>query len=302
MGNPVNVGQNNTVVATRAYIRAIIPKRSIESHKGSNGHVMIVAGSRGMSGAAILSTEGALRAGAGLVTTAIVKSEQPIVAAAIPEALTLGLPEAAGALAHAALTALRAACRQRKVSVLAVGPGLSVSPRVRTAIQGLLAGPNLPLVLDADGLNNLGVSDFRRLPGKEKASIVITPHPGELARLWKINVAAVEKNRQVIAENTARELRVVCVLKGHRTVVSDGLRTMVNSTGNPAMATGGMGDVLTGVIAALIAQGASLFDAACAGVYLHGLAGDLARISDRGLLASEVAQALPQAYRRLGIR
>jgi len=159
----------------------------------------------------------------------------------------------------------------------------------------------LPIVLDADALNNLSSTIFRRKSHVGMTTKVITPHPGELARLLGTSTEKVQENRQAIAEKTARNLGVVCVLKGHGTVISDGRQTFINPTGNPAMAAGGMGDVLTGVIAGLLAQGLSLFEAACAGVYLHGLAGDLARVSDRGLLATELAAKVPYALKKVGM-
>jgi NAD(P)H-hydrate epimerase len=155
----------------------------------------------------------------------------------------------------------------------------------------------IPLVLDADGLNNVGASDLKGHP-----SLIITPHPGEMARLMHFSTKAVGQDRVGMAGKIAREQKLCCVLKGHHTVITDGKTTRINPTGNPAMATGGMGDVLTGVVGGLLAQGVEPFDAACAGAYLHGLAGDLVQASNRGLLASEVAGAIPQALAKIGVR
>jgi NAD(P)H-hydrate epimerase len=256
----------------------------------------MVAGSRGMTGAAYLCALGALKAGAGLVTVGAPESVRRIITSRLPEAMTLPLPETKdGYLSSGAVPSIAQYVRRRTITTLAAGPGLSVHPPVRVVIKSLLM-KGLPLVLDADGLNNIKPADLKAKP------VVITPHPGELARFLGISTKKVQANRTKIAQDTARRLKIICVLKGHRTVISDGHQVRLNPTGNPAMATGGMGDVLTGVISAFLAQGLSLFDAACAGVYVHGLAGDLARVSDRGLLASEVANFVPKALKKIGIK
>lgn len=281
-----------------ALIRKMLPRRPADSHKGRNGHVVIVAGSRGMSGAAVLCARGALRAGAGLVTVAIIESERSAVAHQLPEALTLSLPEtAAGVVDDTAMTALRDYLQNHKVSVLAVGPGLSIASTVTRVVRSLLQTWEYPLVLDADGINNVSLEDVRDHPG-----LILTPHPGEFARLAQLEGQRVQGDRVRLAENMARDHHLLCVLKGYRTVVTDGRKTAINPTGNPAMATGGMGDVLTGAIAALLAQGLKPWEAACAGAFLHGLAGNLARTSDRGLLATDVAEALPRALSKIGVR
>ena len=209
--------------------------------------------------------------------------------------MTLPLPESAGGyLSSGAIQAIRKYIGQRAITTLAAGPGLSVHPSVRGVIQFLLQ-THIPMVLDADGLNNIRPPDIKNKP------VVITPHPGELAKLLTTNIRKVQGIVLPLRRRRPKRLGIVCVLKGHKTVVSDGKRVALNSTGNSAMATGGMGDVLTGMIGALLAQRLSLFDAACAGVYLHGLAGDIAKISDRGLLASELANAVPKALKKIGI-
>ena len=279
-------------------IKKMLPPRPVDAHKGLNGHVLVLAGSRGMSGAAALCSRGALRIGAGLVTVAIVSSEHTVVTEQLPEALTLPLPETAdGILTENALPVLRDYFQKRKINVLAVGPGLSVCAAVGRVIKTLLKEWDKPLVLDADGLNNVNLRDLRNHP-----SLIITPHVGELTRLMRSEASIVKQEPIRCAEKVARECSMICVLKGHPTIISDGKNTVLNPTGNAAMATGGMGDILTGAIAGLLAQGLSLWDAACAGVYLHGLAGDLARTSDRGLLASDVAEALPPALSKIGVK
>jgi NAD(P)H-hydrate epimerase len=283
---------------TAARIRMLLPKRPEDAHKGLNGHVLIVAGSRGMSGAAALCARGALRIGAGLVTAAIVDSEREVVTRQLPEALTLGLPETwEGVLTENSLPVLEEHAAKRKINVLAVGPGLSIGAGVARVVKALVEDWDMPLVLDADGLNNMNVTHLRY-----RRDLVITPHVGELARLLKVETDAIQDNPVVKAQEIAHSCRLICVLKGHPTIISDGSRTVLNPTGNPAMATGGMGDILTGAISGLIAQGLSAWDAACAGVYLHGLAADLIKTSDRGLLASDVADALPRALSKIGVK
>jgi NAD(P)H-hydrate epimerase len=255
--------------------------------------MLLIAGSRGMAGAAVLSALGALRSGVGLLTVGIVESARRILTSHVPEAMTLPLPETKdGFLSPSAVRIIKDYVRQRTFTILAVGPGLGTGVPQRNLVLAVIR-MNLPVVVDADGLNNIHPKDLK------DRSVVITPHPGELARLMGISRQKVQKDRVGLARNTAKSLGVICVLKGHRTVISDGRITCINPTGNPAMATGGMGDVLTGVIAGLLAQGLPRFEAACAGVYLHGLAGDMARVSDRGLLATELAAKIPYALKKI---
>jgi len=283
---------------TAQNVRKMIPRRSADSYKGQNGHILIVAGSRGMSGAAVFVARGALRIGAGLVTVAIVESERSVVAHQLPEALTLPLPETSdGGISNDSLSVIQAYLQKRSINVLAVGPGLSLSPSVAYVVKALLKEWKQPLVLDADGLNNISLDDLGNHPG-----LIITPHVIELARLMRIGRDTIIHDRVHVAANMARDYHLLCVLKGHHTVVTTGQTTRLNPTGNPAMATGGMGDVLTGVIAGLIGQGLKPWEAACAGVYLHGLAGDLTRTSDRGLLATDIAENLPKALSKIGVK
>jgi hydroxyethylthiazole kinase-like uncharacterized protein yjeF len=284
---------SNTLSA--AQIKRLIPKRPVNSQKGKNGHLLLIAGSRGMTGAAYLCALGALKTGAGLVTVGGPEEVRKSIAARLPEAMTLPLPESQGGyLTSGAIGVIQTYVRRRTITTIAAGPGLTVHPSVRGVIKFLLR-MNIPIVLDADGLNNVQPADIKGKP------VILTPHPGEMGRLLGIQTRHVQADRAAITRNTAKKLGVICVLKGHRTVISDGRHVAFNSTGNPAMATGGMGDVLTGIVAALLAQGLSLFDAACAGVYLHGLAGDMAKVSDRGLLATELAIAIPKAFKKIGI-
>jgi ADP-dependent NAD(P)H-hydrate dehydratase len=269
--------------------------RAADGHKGTYGHVLVVAGSRGMSGAAVLCAGGALRGGAGLVTVATPEPVQSIVAASQPCALTLGLPaNAEGLITAVAESPLMPAAAN--VDVLAVGPGLGGGLGVTEIVTALLTLIDRPMVLDADGLNVLGPNPpvLRR-----RGPLVLTPHPGEFARLTGTTVTEVQSKRETLAASFAREFGVVLVLKGHESLVSDGRRLYRNTTGNPGMATGGSGDVLTGLIAALMGQGFDAFAAAQLGVHLHGLAGDFARdeIGEASLIASDLLTYLPRAFR-----
>jgi NAD(P)H-hydrate epimerase len=282
-------------LSTAADMAPHLAPRDPESHKGSFGHVVLVAGSRGLAGAAALAARGALRAGAGLVTAALPDAIAPPFLPGLPEAMLLPYPDAtpeAAALIGGRLS---------RSGALAVGPGLSRSGASLSLVRELcaLAGP--PLVLDADALHALAGAgppaiSWRRLPA------VLTPHPGELASLVGSSVAAIQADRVAAARDCAARFNAVVVLKGARTVVAppDG-PAWVNPTGNPGLAAGGMGDVLTGVIAAHLARGMAPLVAALLGVYLHGLAGDLAAAATGpwGILASEVADLIPAAVRSL---
>jgi ADP-dependent NAD(P)H-hydrate dehydratase len=272
----------------------VLGRRPADSHKGTFGHVLVVAGSRGMSGAAILCASAAVRGGAGLVTLA---TPEPVIlpaATANPCYLTIPLPaDDHGQITAAAEPLILPAAA--KSTVFACGPGLGQSQGVTRVVIDLLARASKPCVLDADGLNAVARSPelLRR-----RDPIVITPHPGEFARLLGISAAAVQADRETQAVRFAGARGVILVLKGHETLVTDGRRLYRNATGNPGMATGGTGDVLTGLIAALIAQKLEAFAAAQVGVYLHGLAGDLARdaVGEVCLTATDLLAWLPRAF------
>jgi NAD(P)H-hydrate epimerase len=276
---------------------AVLPKRQADGNKGSYGRVLVVAGSRGMSGAAILAASAALRSGAGLVRLAVAKDILPIVAAANPCYLTAPLPQDdEGRLAAGAEAAVLELTEGNEV--VALGPGLGRSPALDQLVADLIVGIKVPLILDADGLNALAQGTAACLRDRP-AGTVLTPHPGEFARLVGTTVAEVQANRQELAVRFAAEYGVVLVLKGHGTLVTDGRRLYRNATGNPGMATGGTGDVLTGMIAALIGQHLEPFAAAQLGVHVHGLAGDLARdeLGEVSLIASDLVDYLPRAFR-----
>lgn len=274
-----------------------LPPRYAESNKGDFGRVLIAAGSRGMSGAAVLSGQGALRGGAGLVRVGVPAEILPQVAAANPCYLTAPLPQDLdGKLALQALEPLLALVEAN--NVFAVGPGLGRGADLTELVSQLLVRVPIPMVLDADGLNAI-MHRCERLQEHE-APLIVTPHPGEFARLVGGDVATVQSFRQELAVCFALEHDVVLVLKGHKTIVTNGRRLYRNSTGNPGMATGGTGDVLTGLIAAFLGQGLEPFAAAQLGVYLHGLAGDLARddLGEVSLIATDVLNYLPKAIVR----
>jgi NAD(P)H-hydrate epimerase len=266
-----------------------------DAHKGDRGRVLLVAGSQSMSGAARLAGWGALRGGAGLVTIATPDVAQPIVAADLPCAMTLALASRGGVLTA---TGAPVANKMAKgMDAVGIGPGLTdgVAPFLRRFLKGLAP----PVVLDADALNVLAASPD--LLKQHEAPRVLTPHPGEAARLLGREVPSDAKGRLAAAEELADTWHSVVVLKGAATVVTDGDRVFVNKSGNPGMACGGSGDVLTGLITARLAQGMDPLAAAIQGVWLHGRAGDLASASVGGIamIATDIVANLPAALGEL---
>lgn len=270
-------------------------KRAIESHKGDFGLALVVGGSRGMSGAAALAGMAALRGGAGLVRLAVPEPCAETVAGFEPSYMTVPLPaDRAGRIALAAHARILSAAAA--ATVVAFGPGVGRSPGLTALAISLYTHLPKPMVFDADGLNAL--ARHRESLPVPVAPRILTPHPGEFARL--LGVASVPApERESAALELAARWGVVLVLKGHRTLITDGMRRAVNATGNPGMATGGSGDVLTGLISALACQGLTPFDAARLGVFLHGLAGDLAadELGQESLIASDLIRFLPRAFR-----
>ena len=279
----------------------LLPARPKHSHKGTYGRVFVAAASTGMTGAAALTSAGALRVGAGLVTLGTPKSLNPILEVKLTEVMTLPLPETAeGSLALEAKSHIIEAV-ERTRSVLAIGPGLSQHPETVALVHSLIRESDAPTVIDADGVNALSKS--KDILSSLSPQTVLTPHPGEMARLIGGTVEALEYDRIGIAQQFAKAHNVTLVLKGAPTVVARGNgEVWINSTGNAGMATGGMGDVLTGLIAGLIAQKVSPFDAAVLGVYLHGLAGDIVAesIGMHGLMAGDVLNNVPAAIKLCG--
>ncbi|MDP3028122.1 MAG: NAD(P)H-hydrate dehydratase [Deltaproteobacteria bacterium] len=270
----------------------ILP-RPPDSHKGTYGHVLIIAGSPGKSGAAILTCLGALRSGAGLVTCGLPKSLNPVFETKVTEAMSEPLPETIdGTLSTAAYDRIMELIENKKV--LAIGPGLSLHPETQALIRRLVAEADIPMVIDADAVRS--IKGYLHIL-KESINIrILTPHPGEMGWLVGKKTWEIQENRLSMAEGLSKEYGVYTVLKGAATLIAaPNGETAVNSTGGPALASGGMGDVLTGMIAGFMAQGYNPFRAACLGVFCHGLAGD--RLSGQkktsGILATEVAQAVP---------
>ncbi|HEX7140072.1 MAG TPA: NAD(P)H-hydrate dehydratase [Vicinamibacterales bacterium] len=285
---------------TRASMRELVTPRAADSHKGDYGHVLIVAGSRGKTGAAHLSATGALRSGAGLVTVATPTSCLGIVASLGAEYMTEPLDEAVNGLDPDGVDRLLEIARD----VVAIGPGLGTADATREFVRQLVDRATMPVVVDADGLNAFA-QDPDRLMGREGRDVIITPHPGEMARLVGMSSDEVQASRLEIARNFAVAHHVYVVLKGHRTLIATpDERVFINPTGNPGMATGGTGDVLTGMIAAWLAQ---LLDAEAAcklAVYLHGMAGDLAD-ADEGevsMTAADLAGHIGDAVLELTAR
>ena len=279
-----------------------IPKlkpRATDAHKGIFGKVAIIAGSFGMSGAAALAGRAALRSGAGLVRVAVPKSILPIVAAIEPAFTTVPLADdSAGRISAKAVSAILDVVSEN--DCVAFGPGVGVTGALHNVTEALIKQETLRLIIDADGLNNL--SKIPNWHERRKPNIILTPHPGEMKRLWLGLIREdMPSERDEQAAALAAHTGTVVVLKGAGTIVTDGKRVYTNKTGNPGMATAGSGDVLTGIITALAGQGLDDFDAAVLGVYVHGLAGDIAaeRLGQVSMMTTDIIGALPQAFRRI---
>ncbi|MFA5159775.1 MAG: NAD(P)H-hydrate dehydratase [Candidatus Omnitrophota bacterium] len=274
-------------------------KRPATAHKGTFGRVFILAGSRGMTGAAHLAGMAALRSGAGVVTIGIPDAVYLVIAKRESELMTRPFPSThKGTLSLKGFPGIRRFCATQ--NVLAIGPGLSQHITTQKLIRKVLQITELPLVVDADGLNAL--KGHRKVLDACRGRAVLTPHPGEFVRVFGGKLDASDMLRKKRALSTAQKHGVVIVLKGHRTVIAtSGGDCHINTTGNPGMATAGSGDVLTGMIAALMGQGLSHFEAACLGVHVHGLAGDMAaeKIGQTSLTAGDLLRFLPEAFKSL---
>ena len=289
----------STFVLEAADVAPLFPRRRRDAHKGTYGHLLVVAGSVGKTGAAALCARAAMRTGAGLVTVATSASAQPVVASLLLEAMSVPLPETAARTvalkAHDALIELSAGR-----DAVALGPGLGLDDETRRLARVLVRETARPMVVDADGLTALvdHLDELRAAAGPR----YFTPHPGEMARMLGAAVADVQRDRLGCARAFAREHGVHLCLKGSRSIVaSPEGSVLINPTGNPGMASGGAGDVLTGIVGALLARGLPAARVLGAAVYLHGLAGDIAaeRMGEEALVASDVIDALPEAFRRL---
>lgn len=286
-------------ITDRASIAGMMPRRLENSNKGDYGRVFIITGSPGMTGSGCLAATAALRTGAGLVYLGVPSGLSSIYETQIMESVTIPLEdENTGSLSRKCLPRIEE--RMKQMDVLAVGPGLGTGDDIYDIVSGIIETADMPLVVDADALNSLSrdVSALKNL----KTQMVITPHPGEMARLCGLSIREVQANRIGVAREFAENWKVITVLKGSRTVTAlpDGT-VYINPTGNPGMATAGSGDVLTGIISSLIGQGMAPWQAAVAGAYLHGLAGDNAASvrGEHGLIASDIAKELPYAIKEV---
>ncbi len=284
------------------YLLPLLPARPKNSHKGDYGKVLVIAGSRGMGGAAALAARAALKSGAGLVTVACPDSERKVIACAVPEAMTLPLLSKHGSAALRAAGAVLAFQKEKKYDVCLIGPGLSLSGEAPEFARAVLRGLDMPVVVDADALNALSqagvASSLRKGP-----AMIFTPHEGEAGRFFRTKIG----DRAAAIKKLHALLGGVCILKGPGTLISDGRRLLRNTSGGPALAKGGSGDVLAGLIAGFWAQrgrsggfsGAVALESAALGVHLHGLCGDLAaeRLTGRCVLAGELLKFLPAAFR-----
>ncbi len=275
----------------------LLPRKKNTS-KADYGHALILAGSTQMPGAAILAAEACLRSGAGLVTLAAPKSAHPLMAKRMsPEIIFLPLPEdKSGSVGVGAWPILRKVIQKRPTHVIAVGPGLTRNVGVLSLVRKVVGSAQVPIVLDADGINAF---QFKSKDLQAHSSpMVMTPHQKEFERVFSVQCPKDTRQRLALAKKLAHLYDVTIVLKGHRTLVASEGQQYQNNTGNPGMAKGGTGDVLTGMIAAFIAQGLTPFKAACWAVYFHGKAGDLAvKVKgELGLLASDTIDFLPEAF------
>ena len=279
--------------------RRLLPVRNHDGHKGTFGHLLVVAGSTGKCGAAVMAAESGLRAGAGLVTLACPQSVQPGIASRLTEVMTAPLSDFRGEANLNALGHLLSLTEGKQA--LAVGPGLGLGKEAGDLVRHLIEDSELPIVVDADGLAAL-CGHLNIIEGQLDRQMVLTPHPGEMSRLTGLSVAEIQADRFSVARDFAMQNGVVLVLKGARTLIAspDG-QVCINTTGHAGLASGGMGDVLTGLIGSLIAQGLTAFDAATLGVYLHGLAADRLQscFGDAGLLATDVMREIPAARQAL---
>lgn len=280
----------------KAY-RALLPKRWDDMHKGDCGRVFIVAGSKGMTGAAALCAQAALRSGSGLVTVGVPKSEQPILAIKLTEAMTLPLEEENGVLSEKAAPAIEQKASASDACIL--GPGLGKVNGLQKIIAEVVQSCDRVL-LDADGLNAL--AEHIDVLQCKNADVVLTPHPGEMARLTGYSIEKIEENREAVASEFAQKWGVTVLLKGKGTVIASKRGEVhINPSGNRGMASGGMGDVLSGGIGSLMGQGLDGYRAAVLGAFLHGLAGDIAQseLGEFGMIAGDVLKRLPHAFSAL---
>lgn len=289
----------DTFLIERWQIIDLFPPRYENSHKGDYGHLFVIAGSTGFTGAATMTCEASARVGAGLVTLGIPKSLNPILENKLLEVMTLPLAETEnGSLAHEAFGAIEKACERK--TAIAIGPGLGLEPSTQKLVRDVIEKIELPVVVDADGLNALASNVEILL--KRKSATILTPHPGEMARLIGSDTQKVKSDRIKVAKEFAKRYGCYVVLKGARSIVAapEG-NIYINPTGNPGMATGGVGDLLTGMIGGFLAEGMNPLESSIAGVYIHGACGDEAALKygERGMLARDILNEIPKMLRSL---
>ena len=276
------------MILTEEYVHSLLPQRRQDAHKGDFGRVLLLCGSVGYTGAAAMAAQAAVRCGAGLIFAGVPDAVYPIVAAKLDEPMVFPLPSQDGKLASCAQKEILRKLPQ--MDAVLVGPGLGQSQGVLECVMSVLQNSTVPVVLDADGINVL--SHHIDVLRESACPVIVTPHPGEFHRLG----GDVTMGREAAAKALAEELGCVCLLKGHHTVITDGQTIFVNPTGNPGMATGGSGDVLSGMLTALLGQGLKPLEAAAAAAWLHGAAGDLCakEIGQYGMLPTDMIRALPR--------
>ncbi|MCM8759996.1 MAG: NAD(P)H-hydrate dehydratase [Candidatus Omnitrophica bacterium] len=275
-----------------------LPERKKDSHKGTYGHLFVIGGSPGLTGAVCLTSMAALRTGCGMVTAGVPESLNDVFEIKLTEVMTKPLSET-GRRTIGPLAVDQCTEFIEKIDGLVIGPGISTEFGTELFFKNLIPKISKPMVIDADGLKLLARNlDILENPDKK---IILTPHPGEMSYLTGLTIPEIQKNREKVASEFAKKYNVMLVLKGYRTVVADGSNIFINKTGNPGMATAGSGDVLAGIIGSLIVQGFSLWESATMGVYLHGLAGDLAakKIGEYSLIAGDIIDFLPQAIKKI---
>lgn len=279
-------------ILNQADIRRILPVREEESHKGDYGKLLLLCGSRGYTGAAYFSAMGALRVGAGLVFLGVPESIYTIEAVKLNEPIVFPLPDSAGMLSTASIPEILD--RITRMDAVLIGPGIGQSTGTLAVVTAVMEKAKCPVVLDADGINLLAA--HKDIIRNRSADTILTPHDGEFARLYPFHTGT----KQELAQMAARDLGTVILLKGHHTIITDGQTVFCNKTGNPGMAVGGSGDVLAGMITGLLGQGIPPLEAAAAGAWLHGAAGDYCakNLGQYAMLPSDMLNALPKILNR----
>jgi NAD(P)H-hydrate epimerase len=285
----------------------LLPERTADSHKGDYGHVLIIAGSRGKTGAAMMTAKACLRAGAGMVTIGVPETLADIFQGRVTEEMVLPLPDTGkGMLSTNSLDTILGFVME-KIDAIGVGPGIGVSDDTERLLSELVLRSPVPMVIDADGINSLSAARGRGkgakdILGSARSPVILTPHPGEMARLLSAGKDFLQQDRMNIATSFSKETGACLVLKGAPTVIAEPEgRVFINTTGNPGMATAGSGDVLTGIIASMLGQGLTSLNSSVLGVFLHGLAGDIAaeKKGMHSLIASDIIKMMQDAFFRL---